>query len=73
MSTLTLPIADEQPCFGQRQGYCNNMAIWRMDGDHLSLHFCDECKNRENIAALAVNTQAVWTALPTVSDGTTGD
>lgn len=47
-TTLTLPYANEHPCFGQRQGWCNNLATWRMEGAHLLLHFCDECKARPN-------------------------
>lgn len=41
-----LPYANEHPCFGQRQGWCNNKATWRMESKHLILHFCDNCKNR---------------------------
>lgn len=39
-----LPYADEHPCFGQRQGWCTNLATWRRETSHTLLHFCDECK-----------------------------
>jgi hypothetical protein len=44
--TVTLPFKGEHPCFGQRQGFCTNMATWRMETQFLLLHFCDECKKR---------------------------
>lgn len=37
--------SDNQKCFGQRQGWCKNLAVWRLEGAHIILHFCDECKN----------------------------
>ena len=43
---VTLPYANQHPCFGQRQGFCQNLATWRMESTHLMLHFCDDCKRR---------------------------
>ena len=45
----TVPYANEHPCFGQRQGYCKNVAAWRMETVNLILHWCDECKTRPNV------------------------
>ncbi len=42
----TLPYANEHPCFGRRQGWCNNLATYRLEGEHVILHFCEECKQR---------------------------
>jgi hypothetical protein len=41
---VELPYAREHPCFGQRQGWCKNLATWRMEGPYLMLHWCDACK-----------------------------
>ena len=43
---VTLPYANQHPCFGQRQGFCQNLATWRMESKHLLLHFCNACKRR---------------------------
>lgn len=55
---LTMPFANEHPCFGGRQGYCKNLATWRVEGTHVLLHFCDECQKRPN-----VNRLGKWTKL----------
>jgi len=39
-----LPFANEHPCFGQRQGWCSNLAAWRFETPYLVLQFCDVCK-----------------------------
>jgi len=44
-----LPFANEHPCFGQRQGWCENLATWRMENKYLILHFCDKCKQRPDL------------------------
>lgn len=48
-TSVVLPFANEHPCFGQRQGWCKNLASWRLEGDSLILHFCDACKPRITI------------------------
>jgi len=40
-------------CFGQRQEWCESRAVWRMETPRLVLHWCDECKKRENVQTLA--------------------
>jgi len=40
------PYADEHPCFGQRQGWCRNLATWRVEGNNILFHFCTSCKER---------------------------
>lgn len=42
--TVHAPFSGEHPCFGQRQGWCQNKATWRIEGSHFLLHFCDSCK-----------------------------
>lgn len=40
-----LPYHGEHPCFGQRQEWgCTKQAVWRMNGEHVLLHWCDDCK-----------------------------
>jgi len=46
---VMLPYANEQPCFGHRQGWCNSMATWRLEGPNLLLHWCEACKPRVTI------------------------
>src|SRR5437773_1787749 len=48
-TTATVPYTNEHPCFGQRQGWCRNLATWRMEGPHLVLHFCEDCKKRPEL------------------------
>jgi hypothetical protein len=45
-TSIELPFAGEFPCFGQHQGWCANLAAWRMENQHLLLHWCDTCKPR---------------------------
>lgn len=45
-TSYEMPFAQEHPCFGQRQGWCSNLATWRVDSDYVLLHFCDSCKVR---------------------------
>jgi len=49
---MNYPLKGQHPCFGKRQGWCDNQAVWRMETDRLILHFCDECKGRENVKGL---------------------
>jgi hypothetical protein len=55
-TTVTLPLLYEHPCFGQRQGWCQNTATWRFESEHLLLHWCDQCKPRHIV-------QGLWTQL----------
>ncbi len=42
-----MPYKNEHPCFGQQQEWqCRNLATWRVDGQHVMLHWCDDCKKR---------------------------
>lgn len=51
-TTVELPYANEHPCFGNRQGWCANMATKRMTSKHMMLHFCDKCSTRPSLAML---------------------
>ena len=46
-TSVEIPYANENICFGQRQGWCQSLATWRIVGTHIMLHFCDECKNND--------------------------
>jgi len=61
----TVPFANEHPCFGQRQGWCTNLASWRLEGPRLILHFCSDCKKRPQTKLLAKKKlfPNVWTKL----------
>lgn len=50
---MKLPTKGNHPCFGQRQGWCNSAAIWRLEGKNVIFHFCDVCKERKETQALA--------------------
>lgn len=54
-----LPYANEHPCFGQRQGWCENLATWRMESPNLILHWCDVCKLKQYDGT----EEAKWTKL----------
>ncbi len=57
-TTVRLPFALEHSCFGNRQGWCENRAKWRMETPQLLLHWCDACKLRSDFG------NATWTKLP---------
>lgn len=54
-----LPYANEVPCFGQRQGWCESLATWRMQAKNLMLHWCEACKARGKFNG----PENVWTKL----------
>jgi hypothetical protein len=59
------PYSNEHPCFGQRQEpkMCNNMSTWRLDGKHLHIHWCDDCKSKLDAEHKFDSDAFVWTRL----------
>lgn len=43
----------EIPCFGQRQGWCQNQSTHVLKTTNLLLHFCSECVEKEQVKSLA--------------------